>query len=62
MKKIYSSLVLMFATTLFMNAQPPKGMGNSDPDAKKVLDAVSAKFKSYKSVQAKFFKDRKCSG
>lgn len=26
----------------------------SDPDAKKVLDAVSAKFKSYKSVQANF--------
>ena len=29
-------------------------MGNSDPDAKKVLDAVSSKFKSYKSVQARF--------
>ena len=30
-------------------------MGASDPDAKKVLDAVSAKFKTYKSVQAKFY-------
>lgn len=27
---------------------------NSDPDAKKILDAVSAKFKSYKAVQASF--------
>lgn len=32
----------------------PKGMGNNDPEAKKILDAVSAKFKTYKSVQAKF--------
>jgi outer membrane lipoprotein-sorting protein len=30
-----------------------KDAGN-DPDAKKILDAVSAKFKSYKSVQASF--------
>jgi len=29
-------------------------MGKSDPEGKKVLDAVSAKFKTYKSVQAKF--------
>lgn len=29
-------------------------MGNSDPDAKKVLDAISTKFKAYKTVQAKF--------
>ena len=27
---------------------------SSDPDAKKILDAVSAKFKSYKAVQANF--------
>ena len=36
------------------NAQPLKGMGKSDADAKKILDAVSSKFKTYKSVQAKF--------
>ncbi|MDB5202425.1 MAG: hypothetical protein JWQ27_1834 [Ferruginibacter sp.] len=54
MKKIYSSLVLMFMAIVMVNAQVPKGMGKSDPDAKKVLDAVSAKFKSYKTVQAKF--------
>lgn len=29
-------------------------LGMSDPDAKKVLDAASAKFKTYKSVQATF--------
>ena len=54
MKKIYSSLVLMFAIILSTYAQAPNGMGKSDPDAKKILDAVSTKFKTYKSVQAKF--------
>jgi outer membrane lipoprotein carrier protein len=54
MKKIYSSLVLIFTLIFSVQAQVPKGMGNSDPQAKKVLDAVSAKFKNYKSVQAKF--------
>ena len=43
-------LVIIFS----LQAQPPKGMGNSDPEAKKVLDAVSAKFKTYKAAQAKF--------
>ena len=32
----------------------PKGMGKNDTDAKKILDAVSAKFKSFKTVTAKF--------
>ncbi|MGB5007920.1 MAG: outer membrane lipoprotein carrier protein LolA, partial [Ferruginibacter sp.] len=36
------------------NAQVPKGMGNSDPEAKKILDKVSAKFKTFKSVQSNF--------
>ncbi|MEJ7611599.1 MAG: outer membrane lipoprotein carrier protein LolA [Ferruginibacter sp.] len=53
MKKLYAVLVLV--TGLFTaNAQVPKGMGSSDPQAKKILDAVSAKFKTYKTVQAKF--------
>lgn len=54
MKKIYSSLVLFLVIFSGLHAQVPKGMGTSDPDAKKILDAVSAKFKTYKSVQAKF--------
>ncbi len=35
-------------------AQVPKAMGKSDAEAKKVLDAVSAKFKTFKSVKASF--------
>lgn len=54
MKKAISSLVFLITLTLSISAQVPKGMGTSDPDAKKILDAVSAKFKTYKSVQAKF--------
>jgi len=54
MKKVFSSLVLIFAMVFTVHAQVPKGMGSSDPNAKKILDAVSVKFKSYKSVQAKF--------
>ena len=46
--KIYFLLaVIIFSTSLVAQT------GN-DPDAKKILDAVSAKFKSYKAVQASF--------
>jgi outer membrane lipoprotein-sorting protein len=54
MKKILCGLVLMTCSAIVVNAQAPKGMGQSDPDAKKVLDAVSAKFKTFKSVTAKY--------
>ena len=50
MKKIYFLLVL--ATTLFV-AGAQTSIKN-DPDAKKILDKVSAKFKTYKSPQAAF--------
>lgn len=53
MKKIITSVALLLAGIVTVYAQP-KGMGNNDPDAKKILDAVSAKFKSFKAVQAKF--------
>ena len=51
MKKMYSLLVLA-STVLFASAQtnPTK----NDPDAKKILDGVSAKFKTFKSPQAVF--------
>lgn len=54
MKKIYSALFLLFATTLFVQAQVPAGMGKSDPEAKKLLDGISTKFKKYSTIQAKF--------
>lgn len=46
--------MLMTVGFLSINAQVPKGMGSSDPAAKKILDAVSAKFKTFKTVQGKF--------
>jgi len=54
MNKLTPILVFLFALVSIGNAQPPKGMGSSDPQAKKILDAVSARFKTYKAVQAKF--------
>jgi outer membrane lipoprotein carrier protein len=49
MKKI--SFLLLAITTI---AVPILAQTSSDPDAKKILDAVSEKFKSYKAVQASF--------
>jgi len=49
MKKIYLLLVVLITAASSLFAQT-----NSDPDAKKILDAVSAKFKSYKAVQSSF--------
>ena len=50
MKKIY--FLLAFTTTLF--AAGAQTSIKNDPDAKKILDKVSAKFKTYKSPQAAF--------
>lgn len=52
MKQFVTSLILS-VIVLSVTAQP-KDLGTSDPNAKKILDAVSAKFKSFKAVQAKF--------
>src|ERR1700677_362693 len=49
MKKILSSLFFLTILISSVSAQ-----GKNDPDAKKLLDAVTTKFKSFKSVQAKF--------
>lgn len=46
--------MIMATGCLTVVAQAPKGMGKSDPDAKKILDAVSLKFKTFKTVQGKF--------
>lgn len=47
-------LLLLAATIPQAAAQPGKGLGQSDPDAKKILDGVSARFKTYKTVKASF--------
>lgn len=54
MKKIFTGLMIMIAGFFSVAAQPLKGMGKSDPEAKKILDAVSSKFKTFKTVQGKF--------
>ena len=51
MKKILTTALIL--TSFFSNAQP-KGFGTSDPNAKIILDAVSARFKTFKTVTAKF--------
>jgi chaperone LolA len=50
MKKFYLALLLVtIAGHVFAQKEP-----TNDPEAKKILDAVSKKFKSYKAVQANF--------
>lgn len=51
MKNLFLSFLLLTSISTFAQ---PKGMGKNDAEAKKILDAVSAKFKSFKSVTAKF--------
>lgn len=46
--------MLLVSMTFVSASAQTKGLGQNDPEAKKILDAVSAKFKSFKSVQAKF--------
>jgi outer membrane lipoprotein-sorting protein len=47
-------ILSIFLLAGFGATAQPKGMGKSDGDAKKILDGVSAKFKTYKTVTAKF--------
>jgi outer membrane lipoprotein carrier protein len=47
-------LSIFLALTTHSNAQSAKGLGKSDPEAKKILDGVSAKFKTFKAVKANF--------
>jgi outer membrane lipoprotein carrier protein len=50
MKKIYTLLLLTGFVPLIMAQTAAK----NDPDAKKILDAVSAKFKTFKTAKATF--------
>lgn len=52
MKRIFTLLAFAIFSIAAVNAQ--KTAGSYDPAAKKMLDAVSAKFKTYKTVQGKF--------
>ena len=50
MKKIYTLLLLTGCVPIIMAQNPVK----NDPDAKKVLDGVSAKFRTFKTAKATF--------
>jgi len=54
MKQAFTTFLFIFIATTSALAQANKGLGKSDPAAKKILDEVSAKFKTYKSVKANF--------
>ncbi|MEN0002961.1 MAG: outer membrane lipoprotein carrier protein LolA [Bacteroidota bacterium] len=53
MKYLFSALLALTLTTGLW-AQDYTKKGDSDPAAKKILDAVSKKYKSYKSLEAGF--------
>ena len=53
MKRIFT-LISLVSLTLLASAQKSVNPTKSDPEAKKMLDAVSAKFKTYSSPQAAF--------
>jgi outer membrane lipoprotein-sorting protein len=54
MRILTSSLLFLFISFFTTHAQQTSGIGKSDGEAKKILDQVSTKFKTYKSVQADF--------
>ena len=53
MKKAASLFLFIMGWAILGHAQN-NSLGKNDPDAKKILDQVSAKLKSFKSVQASF--------
>jgi outer membrane lipoprotein carrier protein len=53
MKK-FITLVLLLAGINFFAQSQQKGFGQNDPEAKKVLDAASAKVKNFKSIKTVF--------
>jgi outer membrane lipoprotein-sorting protein len=54
LKQVFAFILTFAVFTGNLFAQANKNNGKSDPEAKKVLDAVSAKFKTFKSVKANF--------
>jgi outer membrane lipoprotein carrier protein len=51
-KSVFTCLLLV--SGFFMVQAQNNSLGKNDPDAKKVLDALSAKLKSFKAVQSNF--------
>lgn len=54
MKQLISTFLLIASILPVTFAQSTKGPAKNDPEAKQVLDAVSTKFKTYRSVKANF--------
>jgi outer membrane lipoprotein carrier protein len=52
MKKLYAVIAILLVSFTSVHAQANKA--TNDPAAKKILDAVSAKFKTFKTVESKF--------
>ncbi len=52
--KRFGALLTLALLTIFASAQTNKNPTQNDPEAKKLLDAVSARFKTYASPQATF--------
>jgi outer membrane lipoprotein carrier protein len=53
MKKKFFAVFILVISLAGLHAQN-NSLGASDPDAKKILDAVSTKMKTYKAIQASF--------
>lgn len=53
-KQVTVFLMFLCAVSQYGVCQPKTSYGQSDPDAKSILDAVSRKFKTYSSVKADF--------
>ncbi|HXB91047.1 MAG TPA: outer membrane lipoprotein carrier protein LolA [Puia sp.] len=52
-RKMFATCLLLVTGIFFIHAQN-NSLGKSDPDAKKALDALSAKLKTFKAVQCNF--------
>ena len=54
MRNLLSATLLLFSVSSLPAQISGNSLGTNDPDAKKLLESVTAKFKSYKTVKAAF--------
>src|ERR1700682_5000924 len=54
MKKLFPGIILLMLLINLRVIAQPMGMGKSDSEAKKILDGVSAKFQTFKTVTSIF--------